>query len=84
MLSRWVAMSGWLVLRPVSITPTGVDAPVVPRKRPGALAWERTASAPIAGTAVSCAAWNVRTGSTASTKSASTTASSAAASTWAT
>ena len=81
MLCRRLAMSRWLVLRPVSSTPMGTAPPPVPRNNPGASVWKRTASAPIAGTAVSCAARKMPIGSTASTKSAWTMASKAAAST---
>ena len=67
MLSRFDAMSKWLTLSPVSMTPMGTEAPPIPEKIPGVPSYALRASAPMAGTDVSCAGRTTPTGSTANT-----------------
>ena len=70
-------MSKWLMFKPVSMTPTGTDAPPMPENNPLAASCMRRASTPMAGAAACRAASTLPTGSTASTKSAAVTASKA-------
>ena len=62
-------MSKWLMFNPVSMTAMGTEAPAVPENSPGEPSWRRSASTPMAGTAVSWVARTTPMGSMASTKS---------------